>query len=107
MKTMCPPGHHHNGFVATHALGHMMCSYTLLVPMNIYISTNILNFCDFKFKYIIYYIVTLHAFYMNLTKYKLSYKKLSRQKVCVRVYVCVCMRVYVCVCLCVGGCVGV
>ena len=24
MKTMCPPGHHHNSFVATHALGHMM-----------------------------------------------------------------------------------
>ena len=24
MKTMCPPGYHHNGFVATHALGHMM-----------------------------------------------------------------------------------
>ena len=24
MKTMCPPGHHHNGFVATDALGHMM-----------------------------------------------------------------------------------
>ena len=22
MKTMCPPGYHHNGFVATHALGH-------------------------------------------------------------------------------------
>ena len=26
MKTMCPPGYHHNGFVATHALGHMMCT---------------------------------------------------------------------------------
>ena len=26
MKTMCPPGYHHNGFVATHALGHMMYS---------------------------------------------------------------------------------
>ena len=25
---------HHNGFVATHALGHMMYGYTLLVPMN-------------------------------------------------------------------------
>ena len=25
MKAMCPPGYHHNGFVATHALGHMMC----------------------------------------------------------------------------------
>ena len=24
MKTMCPPGYHHDGFVATHALGHMM-----------------------------------------------------------------------------------
>ena len=24
MKTMCPPGYHHNGFVATRALGHMM-----------------------------------------------------------------------------------
>ena len=34
MKTMCPPGYHHNGFVATHALGHMMCGYTLLVLMN-------------------------------------------------------------------------
>ena len=22
MKTMCPPGYHNNGFVATHALGH-------------------------------------------------------------------------------------
>ena len=27
MKTMCPPGYHHNGFVATHALGHMMDGY--------------------------------------------------------------------------------
>ena len=24
MKTMCPPGYHHNDFVATHALGHIM-----------------------------------------------------------------------------------
>ena len=24
MKTMCLPGYHHNGFVATHALGHIM-----------------------------------------------------------------------------------
>ena len=34
MKAMCPPGYHHNGFVATHALGHMMYGSTLLVPMN-------------------------------------------------------------------------
>ena len=24
MKTMCPPSYHHNGFVATHALGQLM-----------------------------------------------------------------------------------
>ena len=24
MKTMCPPGYLQNGFVATHALGHMI-----------------------------------------------------------------------------------
>ena len=28
MKTMCPLGYHCNGFVATHALGHMMYIYT-------------------------------------------------------------------------------
>ena len=25
MKTMCPPGYHHNGFVATHALYPCKC----------------------------------------------------------------------------------
>ena len=34
MKTMSSPGYHRNGFVKTHALGHMMYGYTLLVPMN-------------------------------------------------------------------------
>ena len=34
MKAMCPPSYHHNSFVVTHALGHMMYCYTLLVPMN-------------------------------------------------------------------------
>ena len=34
MKTICSPGYHHNGFVATHALEHMMYGYILLVLMN-------------------------------------------------------------------------
>ena len=47
MKTMCPPGYHHNGFVATYALGHMMygtvasvCRGSLMITyiyINIYI----------------------------------------------------------------------
>ena len=33
MKTMCPPGYHHNDFVATHSLGHMMsvCRESLMI----------------------------------------------------------------------------
>ena len=31
---MCPPGYHHNGFVATHTLDHMMYAYTLVIPIN-------------------------------------------------------------------------
>ena len=31
---MYPPGYHHNGFTATHAVGYMMYGYILLGPMN-------------------------------------------------------------------------
>ena len=31
---MCPPSYHHNGFVATHALGHTIYDYTMLVTIN-------------------------------------------------------------------------
>ena len=34
MKTIRQPGYHHNSFVATRGLGHMMFSYTSLVPKN-------------------------------------------------------------------------
>ena len=37
MKTMSPPGYHHNSFVATHALGHTMYGYTLLYVLYIYV----------------------------------------------------------------------
>ena len=36
METMCPPSYHHNGFVATHTLGHhvpkcMSCHKAIVV----------------------------------------------------------------------------
>ena len=34
IKTMYPPCYHHNSFVATRALGHMMHGYTFLVSMD-------------------------------------------------------------------------
>ena len=53
MKTMCPPGYHHNGFVATHALGHMM--YGFIYVRFYYIYMNIML-------YIIYYIYIIHIY---------------------------------------------
>ena len=41
---MCPTGHHHNGFVAARALGHMMYGYTLLILMNQIVKPLILRF---------------------------------------------------------------
>ena len=41
MKTMCPPGYHHNGFVATHALGHMMYGFEHSVCRGSLMTTNI------------------------------------------------------------------
>ena len=43
MKTMCPPGYHHNGFVATHALGHICSIYIkyMYIQMYIYVSISI------------------------------------------------------------------
>ena len=37
---MFPPGYNCSGFVGTHALGHMMYNYTLLIPMNRECSTS-------------------------------------------------------------------
>ena len=34
METICPSCYHHNEFVATHTFGHLMYSYTFLVPTN-------------------------------------------------------------------------
>ena len=31
---MCPPDYHHDRFVTTDALGHIMYDYTLLIPLN-------------------------------------------------------------------------
>ena len=33
MKKIHPPDYIHNSFMATHALGRMMCGYTLVLPV--------------------------------------------------------------------------
>ena len=56
---MSPSGYHHNGFVATHALGHMMYGFTLLIAITV---TN-----DNE-KYTYTYIHKCHVMYINTTK---------------------------------------
>ena len=51
MRTMCHPGYNHNGFVATHELGHMM------YMMYIYIYICITYLC-------IYYILNIYYIYV-------------------------------------------
>ena len=59
MKTICPPGYHHNGLVAAYALGHMMYgssfirAKTFIIKMpcsttTIFVGLNI-RFVDSKF----------------------------------------------------------
>ena len=51
MKTMCPQGYIHNGFVGTHTLGHMMYAY-----IYIYIYLYIFKYIYIYNKYIYIYI---------------------------------------------------
>ena len=53
MKTICPPGYHHDGFVATHALGDMMYIHTRTHHTHIYICIYI---CIYIYIYIYIYI---------------------------------------------------
>ena len=69
MKTMCHPGCHHNGFVATYALGHMMYGYTLLAPMNQTVLNKLSKENNIKsiyiYIYIYIYIVLSKLFYIS------------------------------------------
>ena len=49
---MCRPRYHHNGFVATYALGHIMYGYTFLVSLN----QRVLNKPNYIYIYIYIYI---------------------------------------------------
>ena len=43
---MCPPGPHHNGFVATHALGYMSLHTSLLGYMHLGTWVSIYNYIE-------------------------------------------------------------
>ena len=49
MKTMCPPGYHHNSFVVAHALGHMMDQ--LYISIYIYVCVSVCVFLHLLFNF--------------------------------------------------------
>ena len=61
---MCPPGYHHNGFVATHALRHMMygcisCTRTSCAQMHELPQSHCSDnqegkYCFYDYKYILH-----------------------------------------------------
>ena len=53
MKTICPPGYHHSGFVATHALGDIMYTHPALCVL--WITS------DHLYKYINYINIYTHT----------------------------------------------
>ena len=77
MKTICPPGYHHNGFVVTHALGHdvrahnrkssaqcMSCHKAIVVITG---RAHCFHDCIYIFIYILYIIlyIIIHIIYIN------------------------------------------
>ena len=75
MKTMCLPVFHHNGFVATHALGHMIihdCRYSFLPCLNTpwFIGTSNWYFTLYinKHIYVLYYVLYIYFIY-DIYKY--------------------------------------
>ena len=55
MKTMCPLGYHHNGFVATHALGHNVYIYIYIyIFIYIYIYVYIYHMCIFVYDFVLW-----------------------------------------------------
>ena len=62
MKTMCPRGYHHNGVVATHALGHMMYIY-------IYIYVIYYIYHVYMYMYIYIYVTCIYMYRMYIYIY--------------------------------------
>ena len=62
MKTMRPPGYHHDGVVATHALGHMM--YSLRSEHFVYRGSLMTTYVYIIYIYI--YIFMVYIIYISL-----------------------------------------
>ena len=111
MKTICTSGYHRNGFVATHALGYMMCSYTLLVPMNQRMLNKLCkdhnisgNIYIYIYIYIIYiiYIYICCIIYMHIYDYVLYIVYIYiyphtyiHTYVYIHIYVYICIYIYI------------
>ena len=70
MKTMCPPGYHHNGFVATHTPGHMMYATYIYIYIYIYMYVYIYIYIYAIYIYICIYICMYIYIYISYTNFE-------------------------------------
>ena len=82
IKTMCPPSYHHNDFVATHALGHMMHE----LPQS--------NCGDNK-EAILFSWLHINFTHLSTVRFEHSVCCGSRMTIYIYVYVCIC--IYICI----------
>ena len=97
MKTMCPPGYHRNGFVATHALRHMMpkcmsCHKAIVVATG---GAHCFHDCIYMYIYIHIYIymcvyVCICIYLYNLYSYIYMY-----------IYICTYIYIYIYIYICI------
>ena len=69
MKTMCPPGYHHNGLVATHAFGHMMYIY-IYRYIYIYPACYIYHIYIIDISYIYHIYIYIYMIYLFISRSK-------------------------------------
>ena len=98
MKKIGPAGYYQNGFVATHALGHI---YIMLILLLGDLSTLCRGSLMTTYIYIIYYMyiyIYIYIYYIYIYVYIIY----------VYMYICICIYIiYISVCMCVCECVCV
>ena len=80
MKGICAPSYHHNGFVANHALGHMIYGYPHVLYSYTHISLSLslyIYIYIYIYKYIDKYYRRLHTHNQLLAQLKSNYKNFS------------------------------
>ena len=100
-KTMYSASYHHNGFLVTHALGHIMYGYTSLVPVNQRFSSLVPANITIHYQHVPNCVIYIHIYiymyiyiYIYICIYILYY--IYYMYIYMHIYyICICIYIYV------------